>query len=73
MVFCAALNAVLGKKYDRMTSNFDESVILECIDHADKIVALVEKTSKREITNDNIHVVVANALKKPRGRPKIKA
>jgi len=73
MVFCAALNAVLGKKYDRMTSTFDESVILECIDHADKIVALVEKNTKREITNDKIIIVTADAPKKPRGRPKIKS
>jgi hypothetical protein len=72
MVFCAALNAVLGKKYDRMTSTFDESVILECIEHADKIVALVEKNAKHEILNDTIHIV-ADSPKKLRGRPKIKA
>jgi hypothetical protein len=73
MVFCAALNAVLGKKYDRMTSTFDESVILECIDHADKIVDLVEKNAKREEKNDKIAIAAANADKKPRGRPKVKS
>ena len=47
-VFAAALNALLIKRYDKMTCFFDEAVINGCIEDARKIVALAENGNKED-------------------------
>ena len=67
-VFAAALNALLIKRYDKMTCFFDEAVINGCIEDARKIVALAESGNKE----DKIIILPSLEAKKPRGRPKAK-
>lgn len=69
IVFSAALNALLIKRYEKMTSFFDEGVIQGCIDDARKIVALVQGSTKE----DKIIILPSLETKKPRGRPKAKS
>jgi hypothetical protein len=68
-VFAAALNALLIKRYDKMTCFFDEAVINGCIEDARKIVALANNGNKE----DKIIILPSLEEKKPRGRrPKAK-
>lgn len=68
IVFSAALNALLIKRYEKMTSLFDEGVIQGCIDDARKIVSLAQNGAKE----DKISIQPFLETKKPRGRPKAK-
>jgi hypothetical protein len=68
-IFAAALNALLIKRYDKMTCFFDEAVINGCIEDARKIVALANNGNKE----DRIIILPSLEAKKPRGRrPKAK-
>jgi hypothetical protein len=70
IVFSAALNALLIKRYEKMTSLFDEVVIQKCIDDAKKIAALAQGSIKE----DKIIILPSLETKKPRGRrPKAKS
>lgn len=64
IIFAAALNALLIKRYEQMTSFFDKGVIQGCIDDARKIAALAQTETEQ------VAEIVEN--KKPRGRPKLK-
>jgi len=64
IIFSAALNALLIKRYEQMTSLFDEVVIQNCINDARKIAALAQTETEQ------VAEIVEN--KKPRGRPKLK-
>lgn len=69
-IFSAALNALLIKRYEKMTSLFDEGVIQWCIDDAKKIAALAQGSIKE----DKIIILPSLETKKPRGRrPKAKS
>lgn len=70
MIFSAALNALLIKRYEKMISLFDEGVIQSCIDDAKKIAALAHGSIKE----DKITIQPSLETKKPRGRrPKAKS